>query len=83
VLVHGFGFASSLAELDLTGMAIAHALVGFNLGVEIGQLLFIAAFFPLLVWMMAMLRYRLSPSVISAVVALFGAYWFVERLLAA
>jgi hydrogenase/urease accessory protein HupE len=81
--VHGFGFASALQELNLTGMAVARALVGFNLGVEIGQLLFIAAFFPLLVWLMAAHRYRLSPSVVSAVVAFFGAYWFVERLLPA
>jgi hydrogenase/urease accessory protein HupE len=82
-LVHGFGFAAALEELDLTGMAIARALVGFNLGVEIGQLLFIAAFFPLLLWLMALHRFRLSPSVVSTVVAVFGAYWFVERLLQA
>jgi hydrogenase/urease accessory protein HupE len=79
-LVHGFGFASALQELDLTGMAVARALVGFNLGVEIGQLIFIAAFFPLLVWLMAPHRYRLSPSVVSAAIAVMGAYWFVERL---
>jgi hydrogenase/urease accessory protein HupE len=82
-LVHGFGFASALQELDLTGMAVARALVGFNLGVEIGQLLFIAAFFPILIWLLAPHRYRLSPSIVSAGIALMGAYWFVERLLQA
>ena len=82
-LVHGFGFASALQELDLKGMAIARALVGFNLGVEIGQLIFITAFFPLLLWLMAPHRYRVSPSVVSAAIAVMGAYWFVERLLEA
>jgi len=82
-LVHGFGFASALQELNLTSSAIARGLVGFNLGVELGQLAFVAAFFPILVWLLAPHRYRLSPSVVSAAVAAFGAYWFVERLLEA
>jgi hydrogenase/urease accessory protein HupE len=82
-LVHGFGFATALQELNLTRSAIARGLVGFNLGVELGQLAFVAAFFPILVWLLAPHRYRLSPSVVSAVVAAFGAYWFVERLLEA
>ena len=37
-LIHGFGFASVLADLGLPRDALVLALVGFNLGVELGQL---------------------------------------------
>jgi hypothetical protein len=46
-LVHGFGFANALADLGLARQTLALALVGFNLGVEIGQLAIVAAFLPL------------------------------------
>jgi hypothetical protein len=42
-LLHGFGFAGALAEIGLPDHAIPLALLFFNVGVEIGQLLFIAA----------------------------------------
>jgi len=42
-LLHGFGFADALAEVGLPAQAIPVALVFFNLGVEIGQLAFVAA----------------------------------------
>lgn len=42
-LLHGFGFASALAEVGLPQKSIPIALLFFNVGVEIGQLLFIAA----------------------------------------
>jgi len=42
-LLHGFGFAGALSEVGLPQMAIPVALLFFNVGVEIGQLLFIAA----------------------------------------
>ena len=42
-LLHGFGFAGALAEAGLPDHAIPFALLFFNLGVEAGQLLFIAA----------------------------------------
>ena len=45
-LIHGFGFASVLAELGLPRDALVLALVGFNLGVEAGQLAIVAAFLP-------------------------------------
>ena len=47
-LVHGFGFANVLGELDLRGVALAVPLAGFNVGVELGQLLIAAAALPLL-----------------------------------
>jgi hypothetical protein len=42
-LLHGFGFAGALAEVGLPQKAIPVALLMFNLGVEIGQLIFVAA----------------------------------------
>jgi hydrogenase/urease accessory protein HupE len=42
-LLHGFGFAGALAEVGLPQQAIPLALVFFNVGVELGQLLFVAA----------------------------------------
>jgi hypothetical protein len=42
-LLHGFGFAGALAEIGLPEKSIPIALLFFNVGVEIGQLLFIAA----------------------------------------
>ena len=44
-LRHGFGFASALSEVGLPQSAIPVALLFFNIGVEIGQLLFIASVF--------------------------------------
>ena len=44
-LLHGFGFASALSEVGLPQSAIPVALLFFNVGVEVGQLLFIAAVF--------------------------------------
>jgi hydrogenase/urease accessory protein HupE len=42
-LLHGFGFAGALSEIGLPQQAIPLALLVFNIGVELGQLLFIAA----------------------------------------
>src|SRR5262249_51886427 len=49
-LVHGLGFASALTELDLSRAAMVRALVGFNLGVELGQLAFVVVVLPPLAW---------------------------------
>ena len=46
--MHGFGFASALGELGLKGSGDLRGLVGFNVGVEIGQLIFVAVFLPAL-----------------------------------
>ncbi|MCC6234592.1 MAG: HupE/UreJ family protein [Verrucomicrobiales bacterium] len=45
-LIHGFGFASVLQDLQLPAQALVSSLVGFNLGVELGQLAIVAVFLP-------------------------------------
>jgi hypothetical protein len=46
-LIHGFGFASVLLDLQLPASSLVTSLLGFNLGVEIGQLALVAALMPL------------------------------------
>jgi hypothetical protein len=45
-LIHGFGFASVLSDLGLPQTSLVLALIGFNVGVELGQLAIVAVFFP-------------------------------------
>jgi hypothetical protein len=79
-LVHGFGFAGALAELKLPTERLALGLVGFNLGVETGQLLVIALVWPLL-WQLS--RWRSARQWANdggaAFICALGTYWFVAR----
>jgi hydrogenase/urease accessory protein HupE len=87
-LLHGFGFAGALSEVGLPQNAIPVALLFFNVGVEVGQLLFIASVFavvalgrqvansmslPRLTW-----AWRLSPYAIGSV----AAFWVIQRIAA-
>ena len=79
-LVHGFGFASVLADLGLPQGALVLALVGFNVGVEIGQLAIVAAFLPVAYALRGTRFYRIGLlQAGSVVVALLAGWWFVER----
>ncbi len=79
-LIHGFGFASVLADLGLPQDALLLALVGFNLGVEIGQLAIVGVFLPAAY---ALRHTRLYRRIIllggSLLVCLLAGIWFVER----
>ena len=46
--VHGFGFANALSEIDAGGTALLPLLAGFNIGVELAQLMLVAAILPLI-----------------------------------
>jgi hypothetical protein len=79
-LVHGFGFASVLADLGLPQGALALALVGFNVGVEIGQLAIVAAFLPLAFLLRATSFYRIGVLRFgSLAVAVVASWWFLQR----
>ena len=79
-LIHGFGFASVLADLGLPQGALVLALVGFNAGVEVGQLCIVAVFLPVAFWLRATRFYRVGVLTGgSIVVALLASWWFVQR----
>jgi len=80
-LVHGFGFASVLADLGLHGANLALSLLGFNSGVETGQLLIVLAVLPLafLARHTALYRSAFMPAGSTAIVLLAG-YWLVTRM---
>lgn len=81
-LLHGFGFAGALSEVGLPENAIPLALLFFNIGVELGQLLFVAGFM-LLSWSLGrILQTRLRWVVICAAysIGVVAAYWTIERV---
>lgn len=80
-LIHGFGFASVLADLGLPQGALVLALVGFNGGVEVGQLAIVAVFLPLAFCLRATSFYRVGVLTFGSVlVALLATWWLVQRL---
>lgn len=80
-LVHGFGFASVLNDAGLSGYGLAASLFGFNLGVEIGQIGFVALIWPL-IWFGRNRRpwAQTAVPVLSGLLALAGGYWLIERI---
>ena len=80
-LVHGFGFASVLADLGLPQGALILALVGFNAGVEVGQLTIVAVFLPLAFWLRGTRFYRVGVLIGgSLLVALLASWWLAQRM---
>jgi hypothetical protein len=81
-LIHGFGFAASLLSEPLPVERLAELLVGFNVGVEIGQLTLVVGV-SLLVVLLSKLKLSLPrPIVVDAGASLLvavGVYWFVSR----
>jgi tetratricopeptide (TPR) repeat protein len=81
-LIHGFGFATVLQELGLPKGALALSLLGFNLGVEIGQVALVAVFLPLAFGLRREWIYtRVGLTVGSACIAGIALMWFTERAL--
>jgi hypothetical protein len=81
-LIHGFGFAGALSELGLPTGARLQALVGFNLGVEIGQLAVVAMVLPLLFVMRTKPWYaKICMPLASLVIACLAVWWLYLRLL--
>jgi len=81
-LLHGFGFAGALSEIGLPQSAIPLALFSFNIGVEIGQLLFVGG-----VLVLYLVAKRLQPvppawawRVPTYVIGGMAAYWTIDRI---
>lgn len=80
-LIHGFGFAGVLADLDLPREALFVSLLSFNLGIEAGQLAIIAATLPLIGVAGRIKSYsRTMMPVGSACTASIAVVWLVERV---
>jgi len=80
-LIHGFGFAGIMSELNLGGSHLAASLLFFNLGIELGQIIIVSLVFPLLIFVSrrwVSVNKWFMPS-LSVVVLLFGFIWFVQR----
>jgi len=83
-LLHGFGFAGALREVGLPEQAVPLALLCFNVGVEIGQLMFLAAALPVIGWIR---RTRFASPAWAWRVPAYGigglaAFWTIERIAA-
>jgi hypothetical protein len=87
-LMHGFGFAGALAEVGLPQSSIPVALLFFNVGVEIGQLMFVGAVLTVIAvgwraaqrlrWSQAAWLWRVAPYAIGAL----ASFWLVQRVAA-
>ena len=81
-LVHGFGFAGNLSSIGLMQERFIPALIGFNLGVEVGQILIILSFLALIYLLKRLINFRVELLRIytASGLASLGIFWFVERL---
>jgi hydrogenase/urease accessory protein HupE len=81
-LVHGFGFASVLREMDLPRRALGWSLFSFNVGVEIGQLLVVLAVASALAAVRARSEQAGRRFAVAGSIVVIGAgtFWFVQRL---
>jgi hypothetical protein len=81
-LIHGFGFAADLLELRLPSGQLFSILLGFNLGVEVGQLTLVLValgLVALLVKARLALPRPIVVDTLSAGLVALGMYWFISR----
>jgi hydrogenase/urease accessory protein HupE len=81
-LLHGFGFAGALAEVGLPQSAIPLALLTFNIGVEIGQLIFIGAVLSVQALAARFIRSNTDwlPAATAYGIGTIAAFWTIERI---
>ena len=81
-LIHGFGFANVLREMDLPARALGWSLFSFNLGVEVGQLAVVVAVTSAITAVRARSEVAARRLAIggSVIVIAAGAFWFIERV---
>ncbi len=78
-LFHGFGFASVLSDIGLSGDYLGLSLFGFNIGVELGQLAIISGIFPILYIIRKTKLYHIMLVFGSFLLIFISIYWFIER----
>jgi hypothetical protein len=79
-LVHGFGFATALNQLNLSTGDLVSALFGYNLGVELGQVAIVLVAAPLILHLQRHRRYHPIVRSLAAAICIAGVYWFFQRL---
>jgi hypothetical protein len=80
-LIHGFGFATALSDLGLVRGALFVTLVGFNLGVELGQLAIVAIFLPVAFCLRAKWLYQKPVMQLGSIaILLIAGAWLAERV---
>ena len=79
-LLHGMGFASVMKELELPEGQVIEPLVGFNLGVELGQVTVLAAAFALTFWFLKKPAFGVVRKIASGMIGAVGLYWTYERI---
>lgn len=79
-LVHGLGFAGALAEIGLPQHHLFIALLTFNVGVELGQLLVIGAAYVVYRSLVAWPKFALARTPALYVVGAMAAYWSIDRV---
>lgn len=80
-LIHGLGFARAVSDLGLARQNILSALLGFNAGVELGQLTVIGVALSLLVWFRNNSYYRKAVAIpLSGIIAVVAWIWTLQRL---
>jgi hypothetical protein len=78
-LLHGFGFSNVLVDLGLPSHELIGALLGFNLGVELGQAVFVILLLPALYLLRRTIWYRLLLWGGSASIAVVASIWSYQR----
>lgn len=81
-LIHGLGFSGALRDAHLESQNLLFPLLGFNLGVEFGQILILATVYPLNAFLKKILpqKYLLLYRLSLAMIAVVGGFWFFERV---
>jgi len=81
-LLHGFGFSSALSEIGLPEQAIPLALLFFNIGVELGQLIFITGVLAVGVFVIRIVHSipTWAPQLLAYVIGTVAAFWTIERV---
>ena len=79
-LVHGFGFAGFLMETGILGTSLFIPLLGFNLGVEVGQLILVAIALAIATMLRDKVPRAVTPMLAASLCGV-GVYWFVSRTL--
>lgn len=79
-LIHGFGFATVLGDLNLKGWDLLKGLIGFNLGIELGQVAIVLVFIPILMLLEKTPTFKpYFVKIVSIVIGGFASYWFYLR----